>query len=279
MVSEQKKKLVQGLIRDIKEYPIVGLVDLQYLPAQQLQTMRATLKGKGIKISMARKRLLQMAIAESGKNNIQQLGEKIKGMPALLFCRDNPFALNTLIEKNKSEAYAKAGQAAPRDIVVKAGSTNFAPGPIISELASVGIKTKVEAGKLAIITNTTVAKEGQEISAKLAETLKRLDIKPMEVGLNLVAVWEDGFVFDAKHLHIDVNEYAGNFTLAAQWAFNLAVEAAYLTKETTEMLLQNAYRNAKAVGVEFAIMADETRGEILAKVEQQALSVKKEANL
>ncbi|MEK6900311.1 MAG: hypothetical protein AABX05_04260 [Nanoarchaeota archaeon] len=183
------------------------------------------------------------------------------------------------MQKNKSEAPAKAGQIAPRDIIVKAGPTSFAPGPIISELAAVGIKTKVNAGKLEIIQDTKVAKEGDVITPKLAETLKRLDIKPMEIGLNLVAVWEDGLLFDAKQLHIDEKEYAQNITQAASWAMNLAVEAAYTTKETTDLLLQKAFREAKAVGIEYAILSKETADEILAKSEREALSVKKEANL
>ena len=200
-------------------------------------------------------------------------------MPALLFTKENPFALNSLIVKNKSEAPAKAGQTAPKDIVVKAGPTSFAPGPIISELAAVGIKTKVNAGKLEIIQDALVAKEGDVISAKLAETLKRLDIKPMEVGLNLVAVWENGLVFDSKQLQIDEKEYAQNITQAASWAMNLAVEAAYLTSETTELLLQKAFREAKVVGVEYAIVNKETGDEIIARSERQALSLKHEMKL
>ena len=50
MVSQQKKKLVQQLVHDIEHYQIVGVVNLQYLPAQQLQTMRSMLKGKGVKL-------------------------------------------------------------------------------------------------------------------------------------------------------------------------------------------------------------------------------------
>jgi len=266
MVSEAKKKLVQQLTAEIKEYPIVGVVNL-------------TLAKRGVKIRMARKRLLQRALDESQKKNIQQLRERIKGMPAIILCKDNPFALYATIQKNKSEAPAKGGQVAPRDIIVKAGPTSFAPGPIISELAAVGIKTKVEAGKLAIMTDTTVAKEGQVISAKLAEVLKRLDIKPMEIGLDLVAVWEDGFIFDSKHLHIDEAEFARNVTQAAQWAMNLAVEMAYACKDTADVLLQKAFKEAKAVAMDAAYISDETKDELLAQSEREALSVKEEANL
>ncbi len=228
---------------------------------------------------MARKRLLQRALDESKKQNIQQLRERIKGMPAIILCKDNPFALYATIQKNKSEAPAKGGQVAPKDIIVKAGATSFAPGPIISELAAVGIKTKVEAGKLAIMADTTVAKEGQVISPKLAEVLRRLDIKPMEIGLDLVAVWENGFIFDSKHLHIDEAEFARNITQAAQWAMNLAVESAYVSKDTSEVLLQKAFREAKAVAVDAAYITGETKEELLACSEQEALAVKEEAKL
>ena len=279
MVSENKKQLVQNLIKDIQTFPIVGLVNFENLPAQQLQVMRATLRNKGVKIFMARKKLLKLALDGSKKDNIDQLTAKIKGLPALIFTESNPFTLYAAIQKNKSEAPAKAGQTSPRDIVVKSGATNFAPGPIISELAAVGIKTKVENGKLAIIDDVTVAKEGDVITQKLAETLKRLDIKPMEIGLDLVAVWENGTIFDAKQLHIDETEYSQNIIQAAQWAMNLAVETAYLAKETTEILLQKAFREAKAVAVEQGILSEDTVNEILSKTEQQALSLKGEAKL
>ena len=220
MVSDTKKKLVQELVRAIKEYPIVAIVNFENLPAQQLQKMRAMLREKGVIISMARKRLITLALKESKNSDIEKLIEKIKGMPALLFSKDNPFSLYATLQRNKSEAPAKAGQTSPKEIVVKAGATNFAPGPIISELATVGIKTKVENGKLAIIDDTTVAKEGDVISQTLADMLKRLDIAPMEVGLDLVAVWENGLVFDAKQLHVDEKEFAQNIMDAARSAMN-----------------------------------------------------------
>ncbi|HIG92724.1 TPA: 50S ribosomal protein L10 [Candidatus Woesearchaeota archaeon] len=279
MPSEIKKKLVQQIIKDVKEYPIVGVVDLQNLPAPQLQVMRSLLLKKQIKIIMARKRLLQLALKEVKKDNLMQLSDKIKGMPALIFSKDNPFTLYGIIQKNKSDASAKAGQTAPRDIVVKAGPTSFAPGPVISELAAVGIKTKVEGGKLAIISDTTVVKEGEVISAKVAETLKRLDIKPMEIGLNVVAVWENGIIFLSKQLHIDEAEYAHNVAQAAQWAINLAVEAVYLTADTTETILQKAFREAKTLSVESSFITELTAGDILAKAEAEAVSVQESAGI
>ncbi|MBI4983088.1 50S ribosomal protein L10 [Candidatus Woesearchaeota archaeon] len=279
MVSEAKKQLVLQLVKDIQNYPVIGLVDMQNLPAQQLQKMRTMLKSKDIKICMTKKKLLHRALEESNKENIGQLAEKIKGMPALMLGKSNPFTLYSIIQKNKSEASAKPGQIVPKDILVKAGPTKFAPGPIISELAAVGIKTRVEGGKLAIIADTRIAKEGEVISPKLSDTLKRLDIKPMEIGLNLVAVWENGMVFEAKQLHIDEAEYVQNITQAAQWAVNLALECAYPTNEIIELLLQKAFQESKTVALEGNILTKETESEILARAESQALAVKEAGNI
>ena len=279
MASKKKLDLVHKLAAEVRDYPIVGVVNMQNLPATQLQRMKIKLAKNGISIIMTRKRLIQRALTESKKANIDDLSAKVKGMPALIFTRGNPFTLYSLIQKNKSKAPAKAGQIAPRYLMVAAGPTNFAPGPIISELAAVGIKTKVENGKLAVIQDTVIVKEGQAISQKVSETLKRLDIQPMEIGLDLVAVWENGIVFDAKQLHIDDAEFVQNIAQAATWAINLAIEAAYPTTDTAEMLVQKAFRDAKAVGVEGAIMTEETRDDILAKSEAQAESVKNEAHL
>lgn len=279
MVSTKKQEQVQKLTNEIKVAPVVGIVNFENLPAQQLQKMRAMLKKQGVTIRMMRKNLLKLALDSSSKEKIELLADKLKGMPAVILSTSNPFTLYKTIQKNKSEAPAKAGQAAPREIVVKAGPTNFSPGPIISELGAVGIKTKVENGKLAIISDVTVIEEGGVISAKLAETLKRLDIKPMEIGLDLVAVWENGTIFVAKQLYIDEEEYKNNITQAAQWAVNLAIECAYPTKETTELLVQKAFREAKAVGIEAAILNEVTKEEIVAKAERQAQVVKEQAKL
>ena len=91
MVSDKKKKLVEKLTQQIKDYPVIAIVNMQNLPAQQLQNMRAQLLKKDVLIVMARRRLLQLALKNSQKENIDALIEKIKGMPAVLLSKENPF--------------------------------------------------------------------------------------------------------------------------------------------------------------------------------------------
>ena len=45
-VSERKKQVVEDFVKLSNEYPIIGAVNMEGLPAPQLQTMRMQLKDK-----------------------------------------------------------------------------------------------------------------------------------------------------------------------------------------------------------------------------------------
>src|SRR3989338_3504593 len=92
--AKYKKDVVARLIKLIKEYPIIAAVNLENMPAKQLAVMRSTLRGK-VEIFMTKRRLMKLAIAATKKDKpgIEKIEEKLKGMPALLFTRENPFTL------------------------------------------------------------------------------------------------------------------------------------------------------------------------------------------
>ena len=279
-VSESKKKIVDEFSKLFEDYPIIASVDLENLPAPQLQNMRATLRDKVV-LKMTKRRLINIAIdkAKDKKPGIEKLKENLKGMPALIFTKESPFLLYKTIKQNKSPAPAKAGQIAPKDIVVPAGSTPFSPGPVIGELGALGIKSGVESGKIAIKEDAVVAKEGEAISAELASMLTRLGITPMEVGLDIVAAYEDGTIYPRKLLDIDEEQFMGELTTAAQGAFNLAIESGYITKENAGVFIIKAFNQAKSLAMESGFMADAVVEDMLSKAEREMLSLKLAAKI
>ncbi len=278
--AKAKQDAVKQFVDLVKQYPIVGVVNLEGLPAAQEQVIRRKLRGKVV-VMMTKKRLMKR-IFEEGKKvkpGVEQLEKYCQGMPALLFTKENPFSLFKTIKQNQSPAPAKAGQTAPRDIVIPAGGTGFAPGPVIGELATLGIKAKVDAGKVAIVQDSTVAKEGQVISGPLASMLTRLNIMPMSVGLSLTALFENGEILTRSVLDIDQDKFMADLLQAASWAQNLACEAGYITKDNHELLLGKAFREAKALALEANFPADAVLAELLAKAEAQATAVKSAGNI
>ena len=274
-IAPIKKDKVNEIKKLIQEYPVWGIVNMENLPTPQLQRMRAKLK-KDVVIFMAKKRLIKIALDEL-KDKLQAVDElksKIKGMPALVFTKENPFKLFKILKQNKSSAPAKAGQEAPNDIVVPAGPTGFAPGPIISDLGQVGLKTGVEAGKIVIKEEKLVAKEGDVIDAKLADVLTKLKIEPMEIGLNMIYSYENGVIFNKDVLDIDDEAYRNNIIKSYQNTFNLAMHIAYVNKLTIKYLLQKAYRNCRGLALSQDILTKDTVKEVLTKVNKQMLSLK-----
>ncbi len=280
-VADYKKKIVDTFVKLIKDYPIVGAIDVEGMPTAQLQKMREALRENDVVLLMSKRRLMKIALEKikDDKKGIEELKKYLQGMPALIFSKIDSFKLYKLLKQSKSEAPAKPGQIAPKDIVVKAGQTNFLPGPIISELSGVGIKSGVENGKVAIKEDCVVCKEGETISAQLASLLTRLNIKPMEIGLNLVASFEKGVIFKKDVLDIDEEKFLSDITKAASESFNLSVEAGYFTKENVEVIINNVFYNCKALAEEIKFMADVVVEDMLAKAEQGAKSLQAEAKI
>jgi len=281
MASEWKKRLIKQYLKWIKQFSVVGVVNLHGMPTAQLQQMKQKLKDSVV-ISGGRKRLCMRAIeqAEKDKPGLKAIEPYLEqGLPALMFTNENPFLLNRRLSQSKIPAPAKPGDIAPKDLVIQAGPTPFAPGPIIGELGSVGIKTSVEGGKVAVKEQCTVAKKGDTISAELASILLRLGMEPMEIGLDLVAAYEKGLIFGKEVLEVDEAAFMGKIETAARHAFNLSMNAVIFTKETTELMLGKAFNDAKVLAREQNILADAVAEELIAKANTQMTALKNELKI
>ncbi len=279
-VAESKKKVVKEFSELVNSYPVIGVVNMENLPTAQLQKMREQLRDKVV-IRMTKRRLINIVLNDlkEKKKGIEEMKNYLTGMPALLFTKDDPFILAKILKKSMSTAPAKAGQVAPKDIIVNAGPTPFSPGPVISELASAGIKTVIENGKIVVKSDAVVVKKGDKVSLAIAGILTRLGVEPMEVGLNLTAVYDNGTIFAKDVLDIDEEEFMGKIKTAYNSAIGLALELSFLTKETTEMMIAKAFREAKAVALSQNILADGVKEDVMAKANKEMLALKSKLNI
>jgi large subunit ribosomal protein L10 len=273
MVSQKNVLTVKDVSEQLRQYPVIGVLDMFKLPASQLHQIRNMLRGKAV-IRMVKKRLIILALKESGLRGVEALEERLQGEPALIMTEMNPFRLAGLISKSKSEAPAKEGNIAPRDIEVKAGSTPLPPGPVIGELQKAKIPAMIEGDKIHIREDTLVAREGDTIDSLLAGVLAKLGITPMEIGLNLLAVWEKGDVYDRDILFIPQESYVNDLVSAHQGAFSLALNIGYPASETIPLLLARAHQEALNLATAAGIVTSETVKPLLAKARTQAGALK-----
>jgi len=248
MVSEIKKKEVEELVKLINSYKVVGIVDMFGMPASQLQRIKKALRGSAL-IKMSKKSLIKLAIEKTKKEGIGELINYFGTQPALIFSNDDAFKLFKTIKKTKTPAPAREGDVAQNNIVIKAGPTPLPAGPAIGELQKLKIPAMVKDGKIHVREDTVVLKKGEVFTPEIVSLLKKLNIEPMEIMLNVTALYQDGMIFPKDILDVDEEKYRQDIINAFKNALNLSINVCYPTKENIKMLLVKAFNNAKALGI------------------------------
>ena len=273
-VAEWKKEEVKELAELINSHEVIGIVDLLNIPAKQLQEMRKSL-GEHAVIRLSKKNLMNLAFDDcsNSKENIGDLSEYMEGQPAIVATDMNPFKLFKILEDNKTSAPAKPGSTANADIVIPEGDTGFEPGPFLGELQQVGVQAKIDKGKIVVVKDAVVVPEGEVVSPQVAATLSRMGINPMEVGIDLHAVYEDGAVYTSDVLAIDEEATLADLQNAYKQAFNISVFAAIPTKETISTIIGSAHTKATNVAVEAGILTSKTADIIIGLAQAKMLAL------
>jgi large subunit ribosomal protein L10 len=269
----QKAAQVEEIKKLLDEYNALGVANLQKVRAAQLQEMKKKLKEVA-NVRVLKNTLMKRALADyKSKPDVGKLEPMLNGSNIFLFTNLNPFKLWLLLEKGRVKTTAKAGDVAAMDVIVPAGNTGLPPGPVISQLGAVGLPTRIEGGSVWINKDTMVAKRGDVIDVRLAGVLSKMNIKPVEVGLLLKAVYEEGLILTDEQLHIDVDGFKKSLIEATSNALNLSLNAGYPTSETISLLLQIAHRKAFSLALNAGIATKETIGDMLRKAHAEASSL------
>jgi large subunit ribosomal protein L10 len=278
-VYPEKKRLMYERLKEYaRHYKVIALVKMSNVRSMQLMQIRKILANDA-KIIMVKNRLAVKALLEAGIKGVDKLIKELEGQNLLIFTNMNPFKLQMLLDKNKVYLPAKGGDVASEDIVVPAGNTGLAPGPILSEFREAKIPTKIEEGTVWIAKDTVVARAGETISMKLASILSKLGIKPIKAGISIYLVLEDGLIYTSNDLKLNIEEYRKSLEEAYSNAIILAVNSAYPTKESIGIIIAKAYTNALALTLNSAYPAKEVINELLMLANAHADILAKRLNL
>ena len=274
-VAKWKYGEIEELSSLLTSNKVIGIVEIGGIPSPQMQQMRKNLQGLA-QIRSAKNTLILKALDETGKQvkGISDLKEAITGQTAVIATDMNPFKLFSQIKSTRTMAPAKGGETAAHDIVVKAGDTPFKPGPVVGELQKAGIPAAIQEGKVIIKEDKVIVPAGKKIPADVAQMLTRLEIFPIEIGITLHAVYEDGNILKPDVLDIDIDAFKSKMAQASNNAFNLAVETAWITKLTINPLLMKAYKDAFVIALEKGIINKETLPYLISKAHSNMIALK-----
>ena len=257
-IAQWKREEVAKLTKMLTESSVVGVAEIGGIPGVQMQEMRASLR-EDVAIVGTKNRLLRLAIAEAAKSRpgLEALTEKVDGQMAVIATDMNPFSLYKKLGAGATMAPLKGGQISPIDVEVKKGPTAFGPGPIVGEFQKAGIPAKIEGPKVAIIKDVTPVKAGEVVSADLALMLAKLEIKPVELKIDLKAAFEVDTMFTPDVLAIDEDAIFAEMTLAARTAVEVSLQTAFPTKESMDLLVTRAYKTSAALALEAGVEHDD----------------------
>jgi large subunit ribosomal protein L10 len=271
-VLEQKSNEVKEIQEILKEYKSIGIASLQKVRASQLQGLKKSMAGK-VHLRVLKNTLIKLALEEMNQADLKKLEEYLDGSNVFLFSELNPFKLALMLERGKVKTTAKSGDIAAFDVVIPAGNTGQPPGPVISQLNSVGLPTKIESGSVWVSKDTLVVRKGEAINERLAGVLSKLGIKAVELGISMRAAFDHGLMISGDQLKVDVDATKKSVESSNQEAFALALSISYATKETIKPLLQQAHQKAMALSIGAAVPTKETIADLIRKANAEMSSL------
>jgi len=272
-VLKQKISDVEEISQLISQHNVLGIASLKKVRAAQLQAFKKNLAGQ-VYMRVLKNTMMRRAIETcKDKPGLKKIEDHLIGSNVYLFTDLNPFKLALVLEKGKVKTTAKSGDTAAFDVIIPAGNTGQPPGPIISQLNSVNLPTRIESGSVWISKDTLVVSKGETIDERLASVLSKLGIKPVESGLAMNVAYDEGLIIGQDQLRIDLDETTKNIGAAFADAFALSLSIEYPTPETTPAMLQLAHQEAYALSMNAAIPTKETIIDLIRKANMEMLSL------
>ncbi len=229
----------------LEKYPIIAIASLQGFPAALFAQTRKKLHGKA-EVHVSKVRVIQRALKAS-KLKDSGLLVHAKGNIAVIGTNLNPFELFSFLKKNKGRIAAKSGSIASDDISIPAMDTGLPPGPALSDLKAAGLNARIQGSSIVIVGDKIVAKKGEPIAKPVAAVLSKLDIKPVKVGLNVLAVYEEGMLYNTQALDVDEDQIIADLQRIFREGIALAIAIEDFNDVSTPLIVGKAAREAMAL--------------------------------
>lgn len=246
-IPENKIKAVGEFEKFVKNKKTILVASIKNIPGGQFQEIVKKLRGKAI-VKVPKKSLIFRALDKNKDGEISKIKEKIEDSFAILFSDLESFELAGELVKNQSPAKGKAGQESPFEIEVPEGPTDLVPGPAVSELGALGIKIKIEGGKIRIAEPKVIVKKGEKISQGAVDLMNKLDIKPFKIGFAPLCAFDNEKKIFYSEIKIDREGTIEELKRSYGKALAFAVEVGYTASDTIKFLLGKAGAHEKALG-------------------------------
>uniref|UniRef100_A0A7S2BIU4 Ribosome assembly factor mrt4 n=1 Tax=Alexandrium andersonii TaxID=327968 RepID=A0A7S2BIU4_9DINO len=197
--KEKKDKLIDEIRDFTSKFKNVYLLSIENERNTFLQVVRQRMRPG--RLVCAKNKVMQLALgtepASECQDSIHKLAEMITGQCGLLFTDKPPPEVQSVLAEYRPSDFARSGAEATETVVLPRGVDALAhlPHSIEHHLRQLGMPTQLRDGKIHLLGDHTVCKEGQDLTADAAQVLKLLDIKQAQFTMSVEAHWQRGGKF------------------------------------------------------------------------------------
>jgi large subunit ribosomal protein LP0 len=248
-VKEKKDAYFTKLMDLFQTHSKLFIVNMDMVSSKQAQTVRFQLRGKG-EMLMGKNTMIRKCI----RNNLTEypqldcLLEYVVGNTGFIFVKDDFSAVRNILKENFIGAAARAGVLAPIDVRIPAGVTTLQPTET-SFFQAINIATKITKGAIEILQDVDLIKKGRKVMPGEAALLQKMGIKPFTYGIEIIAVYENGSVFEPNVLDITDEHLLGSFQAGVSRVAALSLAAGYPTLVSVPHSLINGYKNVLSIAL------------------------------
>jgi len=197
--KDQKDTLIEEIRETTDKFSRCYLLDMDNERNEFLQEVRKKMRP-GVMFAAKNKQMqvaLGMTPEEEAQDGIHQVAERITGRCVLLFTEKAPAEVQSFLAGFRPSSFARNGALASQTVVLPRGVDALAkmPHSIEEHLRKCGLPTQLLDGKIHLLGDYTVCKEGGRLSSDAAQILKLLEIKMAQFSLTVVAHWTKGGKF------------------------------------------------------------------------------------
>ncbi len=244
---------VKELEKLINEYDSLLIATYTGFTSNYFKETRRRLKGKA-RIKVSKNTLLQVALSKVKPNYKEKLSEYMHGQNVFFFTNLHPTKLYSYLKEKPMSMPVKAGEIATEDISVPEGITDLTPGPIMTKLSDLGVKTKIQGGKIYVLEEKVIVRKGEKVSKNAADVLAALGIKPVKAVFKVkAAIDREGVIYPPEAVEITPDLLKKKILEVFKENLTLAVSQGIPTKYSAPILVFQAYLKSLNLSVQLSI--------------------------
>jgi large subunit ribosomal protein LP0 len=245
--SAWKQNYFEKLENAIRNHSKFLLVNADNVASLQFAQIRAALRGKA-HIVMGKNTMMKKVI----RGLIDEFPDYEKVLPLLVQNVGFVFTNGDLKETrdevltHKKAAPARAGALSPVDVIVPAQNTGMGPEKT-SFFQALSIQTKIARGTIEIVSPVHLLKPGDKVGQSESTLLNMLKISPFTYGLEVVACYDEGSVFEPQVLDITEDDIRARFMSAVNNVAAVSLNIGYPTAVSAPHSIANGLKKLIAI--------------------------------